>query len=404
MKKNIVIKDNIPSSFFKSKKIKKNNLIVSSSLNKIFANIKKKKDTFHLLSNKFEFGFKKSSLKRYSKFKKIIIIGMGGSILGTKAIHCFFQHKIKKDFLFFDNLDPNKIQKLIYQKKSNNVLYIIVSKSGNTIETLVNVNLLKKIKLNSSNTILIVENNNNFINNLSKKIKIPIIEHKRYIGGRYSVLSEVGMIPAHLMGLKLRNFRKNLLDYFKSKKKKLLADSVSKISEIYLSKKINSIVFLSYSPQLSEFAYWCQQLIGESLGKKGRGLMPIVSVGPKDHHSLLQLYLDGPRDKVFCILSAKNPYNFKIGENYLDEKFKFLKNKKLDNIISSQKNAFVETLKRKNIPFREIHINSFSEETIGELFSYFMLETAMIAKLINVNPFNQPSVDEVKILTKKYLC
>jgi glucose-6-phosphate isomerase len=327
---------------------------------------------------------------------------MGGSILGTKAIHCFLKHKIKKSFLFLDNLDEIKIREMVYEKNLKNSLFIIVSKSGNTIETLTNINLLKK-KLDSSNTILIVENNDNSINNLSRKIKTPIIEHKKYIGGRYSVLSEVGMIPAHLMGLKIDNFRKNLLDYFKDKKKKLLVESISKISEMYLSKQIKSIVFLSYSPQLLDFAYWYQQLLAESLGKKGKGLLPIVSIGPRDHHSLLQLYLDGPKDKMFYILSSKNLYNFKVGKNYLDKKMKFLKNKKLNKVILSQRNAFVETLRKKNMPFREIHVNNFSEEVTGELFSYFMLETAMIGKLINLNPFDQPSVESVKILTKKYL-
>jgi len=162
-------------------------------------------------------------------------------------------------------------------------------------------------------------------------------------------------------------------------------------------------VFFNYSPQLSDFVYWCQQLVAESLGKKGKGLLPIVSIGPRDHHSLLQLYLDGPKDKMFYILSSKNLYNFKVGKNYLDKKMKFLKNKKLNKVILSQRNAFVETLRKKNMPFREIHVNNFSEEVTGELFSYFMLETAMIGKLINLNPFDQPSVESVKILTKKYL-
>ena len=403
MKTNIVIKNNITGSFSNKKRRRKNNLIVSYNLNKIFTNIEKKKDTFHLLSKEFKFGFKKNFLKRYKKFNKIVVVGMGGSILGTKAIYCFLQHKIKKDFLFLDNLNENKIRELIYKEKLNNALFIIVSKSGNTIETLTNINLIKKVKLNSSNTIIIVENSKNSIRDLFSKMKVPIIEHKKYIGGRYSALSEVGMIPAHFMGLKIDNFRKNLLDYFKTKKKKLLAQSVSEISEMYLSKKINSIVFFNYSPQLSDFVYWCQQLVAESLGKKGKGLLPIVSIGPKDNHSLLQLYLDGPRDKIFYVLSSKNLYNFKVCGNYLDKKFKFLKNKKLNKIVLSQKNAFIKTLKKKNIPFREIHVNNFSEESIGELFSYFMIETVMIAKLISVNPFNQPAVEEVKSLTKKLL-
>ena len=234
-------------------------------------------------------------------------------------------------------------------------------------------------------------------------MKVSTIEHKNYIGGRYSVLSETGMIPAYFMGLKIKDFRKNILDYFKKKKKKLLIENVSKITEIYLNKQINSIILLNYSPQLLDFNYWCQQLIAESLGKKGKGLLPVVSNAPKDHHSLLQLYLDGPKDKIFYIISSRSLYNLKLKGNYLNNKFKFLKNKKLSEIILSQKKAFVEVLKKKNIPFREIEINNFSEKALGEIFSYFMLETTMIAKLINVNPFDQPSVEEVKFLTKKFL-
>ena len=212
------------------------------------------------------------------------------------------------------------------------------------------------------------------------------------------------MIPAYLMGLKIKNFRKDILDYFKKKKKRSLIKNVSKLTEIYLHKQINSIIFFNYSPQLLDFNYWCQQLLAESLGKKGKGLLPLISSAPKDHHSLLQLYLDGPKDKIFYIISSKNFYDLKIKGEYLDNKFKFLKNQKLNKIILSQKKAFIEVLKKKNIPYREIHVNDFSERALGELFSYFMLETVMIAKLINVNPFDQPSVEEVKVLTKKFLC
>ena len=328
---------------------------------------------------------------------------MGGSILGSKAIFSFLKHKIKKKILFFDNLDENKVKDLINAQKKNNVLFIIISKSGNTIETLTNVNILKNTKLKSSNTILIAEKGLNAINDIAIKTKIPLIEHKKYIGGRYSVLSEVGMVPAKLMGLKVTRFRKNLLHHFRNKNKKSLISSISEMSKIFSSSKINTIIFFNYCSQLNEFTQWAQQLFAESLGKQGKGLTPVISNGPRDHHSLLQLYLDGPRDKVFYIFSSKDIYNYRVQGNYLNKKFKFLKNKKLNKIILSQKNAFTQVLKKKNIPFREFVINDFSEETIGELFSYFMLETVLIGKAIKVNPFNQPSVEEVKVLTKRYL-
>ena len=188
------------------------------------------------------------------------------------------------------------------------------------------------------------------------------------------------------MGLKINKFRKNLLKYFKRNSKKFLCESSSIISQNYLSKKINSIIFFNYYPQLNNFVYWCQQLIAESLGKKGKGILPVLSSAPKDHHSLLQLYLDGPKDKMFYIISAKSIFN-----------------KKIDKVIFAQRNAFIKVLKKNKIPFRTIHVNDFSEASIGELFSYFIFETIIIAKLINVNAFNQPAVEEVKILTRKNL-
>ena len=403
MKTNITIRNNIPNTYLINKRIKNNNLVISNILNNIIKEINQKKNTFHLLSRKYDFNFKFKSFKKFRKFKKIIIIGMGGSILGTKAIYSFLGHKVNKDFIFFDNLSEELIRNLNKKIKKNNSLYIVISKSGNTLETLVNINLIKKAKLNKLNTIMITEKKNNTLNNLCRKMKLTVIEHKNYIGGRYSVLSETGMIPAYIMGLKIEDFRKNILDYFKKKKKKLLIDNVSKLTEIYLHRQINSIIFFNYSPKLLDFNYWCQQLIAESLGKKGRGLLPVVSSAPKDHHSLLQLYLDGPKDKIFYIISSKSLYNLKIKGTYLDNKFKFLKNQKLSKIILSQKKAFVEVLKKKNIPYREIQINDYSETALGELFSYFMLETTMIAKLLKINPFDQPSVEEVKFLTKKYL-
>jgi len=403
VKNKIIIKNNFSKVFLKTKNLKIKNSVISSNLKQITKEIEKKKDVFHSFSKSFNFNFRESDLKRYNRFDTIAIIGMGGSILGSKAIFSFLRHKIKKKILFLDNLNENKVKDLINEQRKNNILFIIISKSGNTIETLTNVNLLKNAKLRSSNTIVITEKGLSALNDIALKAKIPLIEHKKYIGGRYSVLSEVGMVPAKLMGLKINNFRKNLLNHFKNKNKKSLISSISEMSKIFSSPEISSIVFFNYCSQLDEFTQWAQQLFAESLGKKGKGLTPVLSNGPKDHHSLLQLYLEGPKDKVFYIFSSKDIYNYKVRGNYLNKKLKFLKNKKLNKIILSQKNAFIQVLKKKGISYREFIINDFSEEAIGELFSYFMLETVLIGRAIKVNPFNQPSVEEVKALTKKYL-
>ena len=160
---------------------------------------------------------------------------------------------------------------------------------------------------------------------------------------------------------------------------------------------------MNYSPIMSNLILWCQQLIAESLGKKTMGLMPVLSLAPKDHHSLLQLYLDGPRDKFFYIFSADEVGDNKIEKNNFGSKFNYIKKKSLSQIAFQQKNALVQVFKKKKINFKEIHFKKLNESSLAEFYRYFILETLIVSKLINVNPFNQPAVEEIKQITKKRL-
>ena len=400
--KSFSLENNINKNYFNKNLYSANKIKVNKIIKNIFNDLDYKKNTFHVLSKKFLFEFSKSNLKNFTKYNTVVIIGMGGSILGSSAIYSFLKPKIKKKFLFLDNLDQIKMEQI---KKKNNLkksLLIIISKSGNTIETLINCNLLKD-KISNKNTIIITEKKNNLLSTLAKNKKILHISHKDYIGGRYSVLSEVGMVPAHFMGLKINDIRKNLLCFFDSNQKLILSQNVIKLAHIYNSKKIKSIILLNYAPQLNQFLYWCQQLIAESLGKKGKGIIPVVSNAPRDHHSLMQLYLDGPKDKLFYIFSLDLKKKMKIKNNIFGKVFNFTLNKELSKVIESQKKGLIKVLKKKKIPYREFNINNVSEKVIGELFSYFMLETALIGKLIKINPFDQPAVEEVKFITNQYL-
>ena len=154
---------------------------------------------------------------------------------------------------------------------------------------------------------------------------------------------------------------------------------------------------------MEKFLFWSQQLIAESLGKKGTGFFPSISNCPKDHHSLLQLYLDGPRDKVFNIFSFKEKTNVKLNIKKYGDSLKFLHNKSLSKIKIAQKNALLRSFKKNGVPFREFKINNVNEETLGELFSHFILETIIIGKLLDINPFDQPAVEQVKNFTKQLL-
>tara|TARA_B100001996_G_scaffold49681_1_gene35591 strand:- start:336 stop:974 length:639 start_codon:yes stop_codon:yes gene_type:complete len=211
------------------------------------------------------------------------------------------------------------------------------------------------------------------------------------------------MVPAYLMGLNIKKIRKNLLTHLKTKNKIFLKDSVVKLTNLLVNNKFQNLIFFNYVPQLEKFLYWNQQLIAESLGKKEKGFLPLISNAPKDHHSLLQLYLDGPKDKLFYIFSTERFNDKKIITKNLDKNLDFLNNKSLNQIKIAQKNAFIKVLKRKKIPFREFIIKDFSEQNLGELFSYFILETALIGKLSNINPFDQPAVEQVKVDAKRLL-
>ena len=211
------------------------------------------------------------------------------------------------------------------------------------------------------------------------------------------------MVPAHFMNLNINKLRKNIQKNLSAKNKIFLKESTCKLANILYQKKINNLIFLNYAPQLEKLLFWCQQLIAESLGKNKKGFMPIISNSPKDHHSLLQLYLDGPRNKLFNIFSLDEKLSSKLYTKKISNKLNYLNNKSLTNIRNAQKGAIIESLKIKKIPFREFKIKKLNEENLGELFSYYILETIITGKLIDIDPFDQPAVEQVKTTTKKLL-
>ena len=398
----LVFKNNIQLKNLKSNS--RNYLI--KRYNKILLEIKKdlknNKKTISVLDDNFKLNIKIKDLKKFKKFHKIAFIGMGGSILGIEAVYNFFQLKITKKIYFFNNIDEKKI--ISFKKKENlsKVLFVIISKSGNTVETLSNTFSLNVIKKKANNIILISEKNN-LLSSLSKELNLFHIEHRDYIGGRYSVLSEAGLIPAYLMGINIKKFRSKILNCFDNKNLNFLKESTIKLTSLISSKKFSSLIFLNYSPELEKFLYWCQQLLAESLGKKNKGLLPMVSTAPKDHHSLLQLYLDGPNDKIFNIFSFENNSELKTTIPKGSSVGSFFNKKKLNKIKNAQRHALIKVFKKKQIPFREFKIKKNNEEVLGKLFSLFITETIIIGKLLNINPFDQPAVEQVKVYTKKLL-
>ena len=345
------------------------------------------------LSKNYQNNYNIKLLKKFKSIKNFRIIGMGGSILGAETIYNFLKKKIKKKFHFVDNLSPK------LKKEKKKIANLVISKSGNTIETIVNANIL--IKKNDKN-IFITENKKNYLNVLAKKLKAEIVHHNNFIGGRYSVLSEVGMLPAELMGLKCENFRQyNSL----IKNKKFVNELINNVSStLYFikKKKFNSII-INYDSQSDSLFKWYQQLIAESLGKKSKGLLPIVSSMPKDNHSVMQLYLDGFKNNFYTFFYTHEKKTNKINSNKILNSLKILKNKNLSEIIYAQKKATENVFKRKKIPFRSFEIKKRDEKTLGELFVFFILETILLGKCLKLNPYDQPAVELIKKETKKQL-
>jgi len=377
---------------FKNFKSKKNNIKIKKDLKFL---LKENNAVLKSLSSSYKNNYSKKTIEKFKRCSHIRVIGMGGSILGTEAINNFLKNKIKKNFYFINNLKPI----INSHYKNKNYVNLIVSKSGNTLETISNSNIIIK---NKDKNIFITENKKSYLYSLAENLKAEIVHHNDFIGGRYSVLSEVGMLPAELMGLNVRKF-KQLNNLIKNQKFiNELVTSVNNTLYFIKKKKFNSII-LNYDESSESLFKWYQQLIAESLGKKGKGILPIISSMPKDNHSVMQLYLDGPKNNFFTFFHSKEKKSHQINNSSLLSSYNYLKNKNLEKIIFSQKLATERVFLNKNLPFRSFEITNKDEKTLGELFCFFILETILLGRALKVNPYDQPSVELIKKETKKIL-
>ncbi len=386
-----MLTNNISFKNFKNSKIK---LGVKNIFNSIKNHYYNNTDLFILsLTSNYKNSFNSKDLKKYRKFNFFRLVGMGGSSLGAKAIYSFLKFKIKKKFEFIDNIALHDLN-----KNNEKKLNLVISKSGNTLETISNFNTLN----NNKNSIFITENNQNYLRLIAKNLKKEIVEHKDYIGGRYSVLSETGMLPACLMGLDYKKFKRfNHLIKNKNFQNQLISN-VSFMLDLHKKKKTNSII-LNYDQNSQDLFYWYQQLVAESLGKKSKGILPIVSMMPKDNHSLMQLYLDGPKNNFFTFFRVEEKVSNWIHKKYLSNSYSYLSKKNTYDILKAQFEATQNVFKKRKIPFRTFVIKKRDEKTLGELFCFFILETIILGRALKINPFNQPEVELIKRETYKIL-
>ena len=316
----------------------KNNLTKKNIRKKLKKLINDESDLIKSLSIKYNDSFSKKLVNKYKNSKNFRVIGMGGSILGTQAIYNYLYNKIKKKFFFVNNLQIIK-----KKNKNHNFTNLVVSKSGTTIETIINSNIFIKKK---DKNIFITENKKNYLYLLAEKLKAEIVHHNNFIGGRYSVLSEVGMLPAELMGLNPKKFRQ-LNSIIKNKK--FLNSLISNVSSILFyikNKKFNSIV-INYDETAENLFQWYQQLVAESLGKDKRGILPIVSNMPKDNHSVMQLYLDGFQGNFFTFFYTHENKTKVFKKSNLLLSQNLIEDKSLSHILYAQKKATENVFKKK---------------------------------------------------------
>lgn len=344
---------------------------------------------------------------KITNFEHVLLIGVGGSSLGAKTI-CSLSASNKIQFV--ESIDPSTLANTLKQIDLAKSFFLVVSKSGETIETLCQTLIIieqLKQKFNedfdfSKNFLFITSNKHSAIGKIAYKIKAPILNHPADIGGRYSVFCAVGILPAIIANLNVKDFRigakKTIEEFLKNEK---ISQSCAIQIELY-QRGFRNNVFMPYSDNLKNFTDWYRQLLAESLGKNGYGATPINSMGTVDQHSQLQLYLEGFHDKFFTFISAKkNNFDFVIKDLAGCETL--FGNKKLSQILQIEKDTTIEVLKQKKLPIRVIEINKIDELSLGALMMQMFLEIILIAYALNINPFDQPAVELRKDLAKKIL-
>jgi glucose-6-phosphate isomerase len=340
-------------------------------------------------------------LELSSAYKKIVLFGTGGSSLGGQALCAIGGNK---KVSFFDNLDTNTLKQIDFE----NSFFVIISKSGNTVETL-SQTLLLLDKISDPKNLVIVTSNteNNALKEIAEKFNILTFDHPKDIGGRYSVFSIVGMLPCVLCGLDFFQFQKGAIKALKdfSQDSDIIKGAISQ----YIT-GFKQTVLMPYSDLLKDFSRWFAQLWAESLGKINAsgdvcGSMPILSLGTVDQHSLLQMYLDGYKNKFFTIITVKdNPkliLNSKISWSH--EVLKALTGKDIDHVFEAEAKATILALIGKGCPVIHLEIEKIDEFNLGYAMMYFMLETLAMSVLLEVDPFDQPAVEIIKKLTIQYL-
>lgn len=350
----------------------------------------------------------------------VAILGTGGSSLGGQTLTAladrgFGPRAGKPRLVFFDNVDPATFDAFFATANPARTHFVAISKSGGTAETLLQTQtcihwLESKLGADAVGKAFtaLTEPKPSPLGAIAAKYGMPVLEHDPNVGGRYSALSNVGLLPAAIAGLDIRAIRAGAqaaLDASLNVAVNVSPAALGAALNIGLgnTKGVSATVLMPYQDALQPFAFWFRQLWAESLGKDGNGSLPVNALGAVDQHSQLQLYLAGPSDKLFTLILADTTGQGGKAAASDDAELAYLDGKRLGDLLDAEQRATAETLIKNGRPTRIIRIGQPDEHTIGALMAHYMLETILAARLLDVDPFDQPAVEEGKELARAYL-
>ena len=356
----------------------------------------------------------KKLAQRFSDCSTVLVLGTGGSSLGGKCLVNFQANMTGTTprVVFIENVDSLSFKNTINKCDPAHTGIVVISKSGRTTETLMTFLTLCEIWKNfdyQNRAIAITElSDNNDLRQIANSLNMEILEHNPRIGGRFSVFSVVGLLPALLGNVDIDTFTKaakKILDEVKENAgAKTFSDACEMYDKAFKNGLINQHVIMPYSDMLEGYTKWAVQLISESLGKsEDFGITPIRAVGTVDQHSMLQLFLGGPANKFYTIILARNNApTAPIAPALCGKVLEHLKGHTINELMYAHAKATIQVLKAKS-PVRVLEYDEINIATLGELMAKNFIEVLVIAHLANVNPFDQPAVEESKHLALQYL-
>ncbi len=351
--------------------------------------------------------------------KLIIVVGIGGSNLGTVAVQeailgrQWNMHNEPR-IMYADTVDPDSLQVIIDEmqdvlRQGQQVILSVVSKSGTTTESIANfeilLNVLKKHRKDANKYVVVTTDRDSRLWELGVKNGFSLLEVPKKVAGRYSVFSAVGLFPLGMLGINLKELLEGAVEM---RRKCLSAQGPAAISAalIYLHNKAGRNIYdnFLFATDLESLGKWCRQLLAESLGKDEKGITPTVSIGSTDLHSIAQLYLDGPRDKLtnFVITHFDNTIKVPYYPEY-DALVPDLQKKELNHIMHAITRGTKKAFAKEKRPYTETRLDGKNERAIGAFMEMKMIEVILLAKLLNVNPFDQPAVELYKKETRRIL-